>query len=280
MKIQIKAIKEWLAWILTITVVLLLFGLIFVKMGIVTPSPSFFLELGIIAMITLLMKLWWYNYAEEKRLSEDDIKKEKENYFKIVDENVKDTNDLDKFLVILNQENRHNFITNTIGSRTPERLQTKKWYIVMWHPSWWKKTKEEIGDIRYSKLYFKVLRKADKLKQVKSIQIMALSDAKQLYDATNHLKSKKRKFHIFTTIFSFVFVTALAMMAVDQIMVSWANVIRFGGYLVAIIWTIAYSLIMGYKQTGEETFDYYSRLKFIIDKYATYKEQEDAESGN
>lgn len=279
MKIQIKAIKEWLAWILTVAVILLLFGLIFVRTGIVTPSPSFFLELGIIAMITFLMKLWWYNYAEEKRLSEDDIKNEKDKYFKIVDAVIKDANDLEKYLVILNQENRQNFIENTLGSRTAETLQTRKWYILMWHPSWWKKSEEEIGEIRYSKLYFRVLRKADKLDQVKSIQIMALSDAKQLYDATNHLKAKKRNFHIFTTILSFVFVTALSMMAVEQILLNWANVIRFVGYLVAIIWTIVYSLIIGYKQTGEETFDYYNRLKFIVDKYATYKEQEEKANG-
>lgn len=279
MKIQIKAIKEWLAWILTVAVIFLLFGLIFVKSGIVTPSPSFFLELGIIAMITLLMKLWWYNYAEEKRLSEDDIKNEKDNYFKMVDSTVTDTNHLDKFLVILNQENRQNFIDNALGCRSAETLQTRKWYIVMWHPSWWKKSKEEIGNIRYAKLYYKTLRKADKLEQVKSIQIMALSDAKQLYDATNHLKIKKRNFHIFTTVISFVFVTSFSMMAVEQILLNWANVIRFVGYLVAIIWTIAYSLIIGYKQTGEETFDYYNRLKFIVDKYATYKEQEEKENG-
>ena len=279
MKLQIKAIKEWLAWILTIVVILLLFGLIFVKMGIVTPSPSFFLELGIIAMITFLMKLWWYNYAEEKRLNEDDIKNEKENYFKIVDSVVTDTNHLEEYLVILNQENRDNFIKNTLGSRNPKTLGVKKWYLLLFHPSWRKKTAEEIGNIRYGKLYYKVLRKADKLKQVKSIQIMALSDAKELYDATNHLKTKKRNFHIFTTIFSFIFVTALAMMAVDQIVLNWANVIRFVGYLCAIIFTIAYSTIMGYKQAGEETFDYYNRLKFIVDKYATYKEQEEKENG-
>lgn len=279
MKIQIKAIKEWLAWILTVAVILLLFGLIFVRTGIVTPSPSFFLELGIIATITFLMKLWWYNYAEEKRLSEDDIKNEKDNYFKIVDTVIEDTNDLEKYLVILNQENRQIFIENTLGSRTAETLQTRKWYILMWHPSWWKKSKEEIGNIRYAKLYYKTLRKADKLDQVKSIQIMALSDAKQLYDATNHLKIKKRNFHIFTTILSFVFVTALSMMGIEQILLNWANIIRFVGYLVAIIWTIAYSLIIGYKQTGEETFDYYNRLKFIVDKYATYKEQEERENG-
>jgi hypothetical protein len=224
--------------------------------------------------------MWWYNYAEDKRLAEDDIKEEKINYFKIVDSTILDTNHFEKYLKILNQENRQNRIKNLLGSRTPETLAVKKWYMYVIHPSWKKKTKEEIGSIRYAKLYYKVLRKADKLKQIKSAQIMALSDTKELYDASNYLNKKKRNFHIFTTILSTVLVTALAMMAIDQLLLNWGNVIRFVGYLVAIVWTIAYSVIVGYKQTGEETFDYYSRLKHIIDKYAAYKESEGGNDGN
>lgn len=280
MKIQIKAIKEWLAWILTASTIVLLFGLIFVQMGIVAPSPSFFLELGIVVCITLLMKMWWYNYAEDKRLAEQDIKDEKTNYFKIVDNTILDTNHFEQFLKILNQENRQNYIKNMLGCRTAQTMATKKWYIILFHPSWKNKTAEEIGAIRFSKLYYKILRKADKLKQIKSAQIMALSDTKYLYDASNYLNKKKRNFHIFTTIISTVFVVALAMMAIDQILLNWGNAIRFVGYLVAIVWTISYSVIVGYRQTGEEMFDYYSRLKFIIDKYATYKEKEGGSDDN
>lgn len=273
MKITIKAIKQWLAFILTAFVVITLFGLIFIKTGIVQPSPSFFMELGIVLLLSVLMKIWWYDYTEERRLAEEDIKLEKEKYFTILDKSVQDVNDLDNYLVILNQENKDHFVKNKIGSRTPKNLAEKKWWLIMFHWSWKKLTPEEIGNIRYSKLYYRTLRKADRLKPIKSEQIMALSDSEQLYDARNHLKAKKRTFQVVSTIMSFALTVSLSVMAMEEIMLNWANLFRYIGYLLAMAWTISYTVISAYRQVGTETFDYYSRLKFIVDKYATYKEK-------
>lgn len=280
MKITIKAIKQWLAFILTAFVVITLFGLIFIKTGIVQPSASFFMELGIVLLLSVLMKIWWYDYTEEKRLSEQDIKDEKEKYFNILDKAVTDVNDLDKYLVILNQENRDHYIKNKIGSRTEKTMADKKWWMIMFHWKWKKLTSEQIGHIRYCKLYYKVLRKADRLKPIKSEQIMALSDSEQLYDARNHLKAKKRTFQLVSTIMSFALTVSLSIMAMEEIMLNWANVFRYIGYLCAMAWTIAYTVISAYRQVGTETFDYYARLKFIVDKYATYKEKEVLDGSN
>jgi hypothetical protein len=63
-------------------------------------------------------------------------------------------------------------------------------------------------------------------------------------------------------------------------MLNWANVFRYIGYLCAMAWTIASTVIKAYRQTGDETFDYFSRLRFIVDKYATYKEKEVSDNGN
>lgn len=273
MKITIKAIKQWLAFILTAFVVITLFGLIFIKTGIVQPSASFFMELGIVLLLSVLMKIWWYDYTEERRLAEEDIRLEKEQYFTILDKSVQDVNDLDNYLVILNQENKDHFVKNKIGSRTPKNLAEKKWWLIMFHWSWRKLTPEEIGNIRYSKLYYRTLRKADRLKPIKSEQIMALSDSEQLYDARNHLKAKKRTFQVVSTIMSFALTVSLSVMAMEEIMLNWANLFRYIGYLLAMAWTISYTVISAYRQVGTETFDYYSRLKFIVDKYATYKEK-------
>ena len=136
MKITIKEIKQWLAFILTAFVVITLFGLIFIKTGIVQPSPSFFMELGIVLLLSVLMKIWWYDYTEERRLAEEDIRLEKEKYFTILDKSVQDVNDLDNYLVILNQENKDHFVKNKIGSRTPKNLAEKKWWLIMFHWSW------------------------------------------------------------------------------------------------------------------------------------------------
>ena len=271
-KNPIKLIKQWLATILTLAVILTLFGIIFVRIDLITLSASFFLELSIVVALTLMMKVWWYNYGEDKRLSEKDIKDAKEHYFKMVDENIKDTNDLEKYLIILNKENREHYVHNKIGSRTPENLAKKTKLMCLFNPLYKRLSEKEIGHIRYNKLYIKAQRKADKLKPIKSDEIMALSDTEILYDSKNHLKEKKRIYQISTTIISIILTTFLASLALKEILLNWENVVRYVGYLCAMIWTIATTLITSYKMTGEQTFDHLNRLKFIIDKYATYKE--------
>ncbi len=269
---MIRAVKQWLAVILTLLVIFTLFGIIFVKAGIVQLTPEFFMELSIVLLLGLLMKVWWYDYTEEKVLSDPEMINEKNKYFAIIDKVVLDANDLEKYLVILNQENKEHFIKNKIGSRTSKNLSQKEWWMLLLHPSWRKLTPEQIGEIRYAKLYYKTQRQADRLKPIKSEQIMALSNSEQLYDARNHLQTKKRTFQIVSTMGSFLLTTVFSMQAIEQIMLNWENVFKYVCYLFTITFSIAWTVIKAHKQTKEETLDYYSRLKFIVDKYATYKE--------
>ena len=280
MKVTIKTVKQWLAFILTFLVALTLFAIIFIRAGIVQPSANFFLELFIVVLLSVLMKVWWYDYTEERRLSEDDIKQEKTNYFKIVDETIKDTNEFEKYLVILNNENREHFIKNKIGSRSPKKLSEINWWHLIWHPSWKKLDKDVVGNIRYSKLYYRIQRKADRLKPIKSEHIMALADSEQLYDSRNHLQAKKRIFQAVSTVGSIMLTVALSVLAMEEILLSWTNLFRYVGYLCAMAWTIASTVIKAYRQTGDETFDYFARLKFIVDKYATYKAKEVSNGSN
>lgn len=269
---MIRAVKQWLAVILTLLVIFTLFGIIFVKAGIVQLTPEFFMELSIVLLLGLLMKVWWYDYTEDKVLSDPEMKREKDKYFEIIDRVVLDANDLEKYLVILNQENKEHFIKNKIGSRTSKNLSQKSWWMLILHPSWRKLTPEQIGEIRYAKLYYRTQRQADRLKPIKSEQIMALSNSEQLYDARNHLQTKKRTFQIVSTMGSFILTTVFSMQAIEQIMLNWENVFKYVCYLFTITFSIAWTVIKAHKQTKEETLDYYSRLKFIVDKYATYKE--------
>ena len=271
MKNTIKKIKNVLAFILTAIVVVTLACVIFIKGKLVEPTADFFVQLAIVLSLTFMMKLWWYDYAEDKRLHEQDIIDSKDNYFKMLDANVKDSNDLDEFLVLLNKENRDHYIKNKLGCRTAQNLAVKNKWICFWHPSYRKLTKEEIGYIRYTKIYFKIQRKADKLRQVKSGEIMALSETEMLYDSRNHAKSHKRLYQVLTTVLSFILTTILAAMAAEEIMVNWVTIFRYICYLCSIIFTIAWTILRAYKQTGDDTLDYLNRLKFIIDKYATYK---------
>ena len=273
-KNPMKTIKQWLSAVLTALVVGVLFSVIFIDGGFISPSPDFFRELLIVCALTLMMKIWWYDFAEDKRLNEDDIREKKDKYFEMVDDVVKDSDELDDYLKILNKENREHYISNKIGSRTAKRLAVKNWWICLWHPEYKKMTKEEIGQIRYDKLYYKCQRKADKLREVKSEEIIALTSSELLYDSKNYMKQHKRTYQIVTTIVSLVLTTALASMAMENILLNWVNVFKYIAYLCSMVFTIAWTVSKAYRQTGDDTFDHLSRLRFIVDKYATYKEKE------
>lgn len=274
-KNPMEIVKRWLSAILTALVVGVLFTVIFVEGGFVTPSPAFFKELMVVCALTLMMKIWWYDFAEDKRLNENDIKQEKENYFTLVDSLVLDSDELDKYLKILNQENKDHFIKNKLGSRTPKRLAKKNWWICLWHPEYKNMTKDEIGLDRYDKLYYKYQRKADNLREIKSEEIMSLTSSEMLYDSKNYTKQHKRTYQIVTTIVSLVLTTVLASMALESILLNWINIFKYITYLCSMTFTIAWTILKAYRQTGDDTFDHLNRLKFIIDKYATYKEKEE-----
>lgn len=276
---MMKTIRNWLAFGVTVILLVVLFGIIFISLDLVTPGPSFFLELSVIIGLNFTMRVFWYDFAEEKRLSEQDISDAREVYFKIIDDVIEDSNDLDKFLVILNQENKTHYIKNKIGSRNPKNMAVKNKWICFWHPSYKNLTKEEIGQVRYDKLYFKYQRKADKIKPIKSEDIMALSDSDMLYDAKNYAKDKKRRYQTISTILSTGFTILIASIAFKEIMMNWENVFRYITYIFSIAITIAITVNKAYKTTGDETLDWFNRLEFIVDKYATYKEKGGSDNG-
>lgn len=275
-----KIIKQWLSAILTVLVVGVLFAVIFIEGGFVTPSPAFFKELLIVCCLTLMMKIWWYDFAEDKRLNEDDISTAKTKYFEDVDDAIKDIDELEKYLKILNQENRDHYIKNKIGCRTIKSMSIKNWFICLIHPSYKNLTKEEIGRIRYDNLYYRIQRKADNLREVKSEEIMSLTTSEMLYDSKNYLKQHKRTYQIVTTVVSLILTTALASMALESLMLNWINVFKYVTYLCSMVFTIAWTVLKAYRQTGDDTFDHLNRLRFIVNKYIAYKEKEDDVNAN
>lgn len=271
----LKKLKQILTSIVSLLIVIALFAIIFIVFEIVELTPQFFLELGIVLALTLCMKIMWYDSTEEKILLSDEICEEKKKYFELIDDRIEDVNDLEKYLVILNKENREHYINSYIGSRTAKKLAVKNFWICLFHPSYRKLTPEEIGYCRYETIYYKAQRKADKIKPITSDEIMALSEQKVLlHDSKNHAKEKKVGFQIGTTLFSFILVTAISLIAIKEINDDWTNIFRFVLYLTSILWTICYTIIIASKNTRTETLGQLDRLKVIVDKYATQKDKE------
>lgn len=250
MTISIKKVKDILSTALTALMIVVLFGAIFVATKLVELTWNYVFECFIVIVIAVEIKLLWYPFGEEKRLAEGDLQKKKDDYYKYADENITDIYDFEAFLVLLNQENRENYVKNKMGCRNQRNTKPEK----------------------YNKLYFKYMRKADKLRQIKASDIIELTDCKMLADSKNYLKQKKVIYQIFTTAISAVTMIGLATMAVDSIMLNWANVFRYLTYIVTIGTTLVTTVYTAYKTTGTETLDHLARCSYIVTKYKNWKE--------
>ena len=59
-------IKKWFSWSLTVLIMFILFGVIFIQMDLAVPNPQFFLELSIVVSLSTQMRLYWYSWTEYK----------------------------------------------------------------------------------------------------------------------------------------------------------------------------------------------------------------------
>jgi hypothetical protein len=213
-------------------------------------------------MLTIQVRVWWWNNTEEKRLKDDDIKQAKENYYKNLDDTVTDRQDFDDFIIVLNEENRQNYISNKLGSRNKDNIKLNliDKYIL-------KRSQLE----KYNALYFRILRKADKLKKIKSGEITSLTELKLLYDSKNYLKIKRKAYHFGMSIISFIFTTLIASVVFKELTITPENAFRFTLYLFSIVWTLGLTILTASKIVGTEVLDHIVRLQDILEKYKSYK---------
>lgn len=250
-KNTVQTIKSFLAFVITVLTAVVLFGIIFVSLGLATPSPAFFLELGGVVLLTLEMKIFWYDWAENKRYEDDDIKKAKGIYDDNVSKEVKDITHLEKFLTTLDEQNREDFVKHKLGIRTKDNTKN------------------------YAKIKMKFERRAyRKIKRIRSVEIMTRGESPQFIDSKNYTKSNKRAYQIITSIVSMATSVFIASIVFNSLMLSWESAFRFATYLFSIGFTILTTIFKAYKSTGDETLDHLLRLQLILDKYKTHKEKE------
>lgn len=249
MKNLYKTLTKYLAIGVTVLIAVVLFGFIFVTMGWAEPGPEFFIELGGIAILVIIIRITWYNWAEEQKLKDEELKKSIDTYDAYADKEITDTYDFEKFLVLLNKENRDNYVLNKLKGRTAKNCP------------------------KYDKLKAKYERMAVVfVKEIKSCDVKTRGETKNLYDSKNYRKQKKVVYQVASTIISIGITTLIAFTAFKQITMSWENVFRYCTYLCSMGITMWLSITTGYRNTENETLDHLSRLQFIVDKYVNYKE--------
>lgn len=249
MKNLFKNIKQLVSIVSTILIVIVLFGIIFVQLGLAEVSPTFFLELGCICVLVITVKFNWYNWAEDKKSKEDKIIDAINTYDDNVDKEITNIEDFEKFLKVLNKENREHYVNNKLKNRTPKNCPN------------YDKLKE-----KYERLALK------RVKEIKSCDVKTRGEVINLYDAKNYQKQKKTVYQIVSTIVSICTSVLLAFIGFERLKMSWENVFRYAAYLCTICVTIWTTIMTAYKNTENEIIDHITRLQFIVDKYVNYKE--------
>ena len=246
-----KDVKGWLKFIFslafTVMVIAVLFVVIFVVFDGQEPDASFWIELIATSTLAVTTKITWYSSGESARLEEQDIVDAKATYFKLVDDNITDVDDFDKFLVIFNAKRKEDYIKRKMGSRNRDNCKN------------------------YDKLLAKYTRKADKLHQTTSVEIMTNSDVTDDTDTRDFTKVYKRTYLSVSTVISIACSVILACIAVKDIMWNIQNLIKYATYLCTIGCSAVSSSIEARKYTGKGVLDHLSRMSFVITKYINYK---------
>lgn len=246
-----KDVKGWLKFIFslvfTVMIVAVLFVVIFVVFDGREPDAAFWIELISTSTLAITTKITWYTSGETARLEEQDIIDAKKTYFKLVDDNILDVDDFDKFLVAFNAKRKEDYIKRKIGSRTPENCK------------------------QYDKLLTKYKRKADKLHQTTSVEIMTNSDITDDTDTRDFTKIYKGTYLSVSTVISIVCSVILACIAIKDIMWNIQNLIKYATYVCTIGCSAVSSSIKARRYTGKGVLDHLSRMSFVITKYINYK---------
>lgn len=151
-------LKNWFSWILTVLIIIILFGVIFLTLEIAVLNKQFFVELGLIATLSIQMRFLWYSWTEYRVDDEEEVIDLIDTYDKNVLKSVTNTEDFEDFMVVLNEENRINYIQNKMRNRNKDNLAVKQWWKIWWIikakknilPEWEKFLNEEADRLNYS----------------------------------------------------------------------------------------------------------------------------------
>lgn len=296
---------------MTLLLVVVLFGVIFISLDLVTPDKQFFIELGLTLMISIQMRAHWYGWSEHKVDTEEEIIELIDTYDSNVVKFIPNTEEFEEFLNILNEENRQTYINNKFKNRTAHSMGVRQ----IFRPIVWIKAKglikleweqylieeyektdavdfktlkkmnknkfrltyrrmleKQIGELRYEKLKNRYERKSMRIKKITSMSIMTRGNDKDIIDVRSKARSKKVTYQTFSAIVSFIISTVFASIMYKEIMLSWTNLFRYLGYIFVMIWTISSTVISSYRMYKEEVTSHLAKLQHVLDRYKSYKE--------
>lgn len=237
-------IKQWLAAIATGVMFIILFGIIFVRLGIVTPKPTLYVEILIVTALGGTTRFFWYSDGEDRAAREEFIVKAKEAYGALVDSKIISQEDFSEYLKYLNYENRKMWILSKLKGRTKDNC--------------------EDYDKIYNKLVIKSYKRVD---DITISEILTRSPRHQILTSKDYRNINKVFYQISSIVISFSSSIVLAALAYEELMLSWTNIFKYLSYVFSILWALVTSLCKGYRSYKNETIDHISRLTMIVNRY-------------
>lgn len=246
----LQRLKTNIGGIITLLTLIILFGVVFVGVGIVELNQTFLVELTLVSILAIQTRFFWYTQTEINVLLDPELIKAKDVYDNLVDASKINITELDECLKEMDEENYNEFVKGYMGHVTPENS----------------------GQRKYDKMMAKARRKADRIKKLRSSDILTRGDTKVLYDSKNYMGQEKFTYQIVSSVVSVAITIVLASIAFNNITLSWESAFRYITYVWSIISAAIMTVFTAKRKTVKEFRSHLSRLQFILDKFLVWRE--------
>lgn len=273
--IEVEVYMKFKSWIvrslgiLNTALSLALIYLILFKDGKIQPiSAATAIEFVIVITLAISTKFFWYTSTESDIRLSDDYNSKRRSVGTLIEEEIEDARDFDKFIDNENLENYNRYVTNRCGSLTVDNYKLSIRDKI--HKLFYKKDKAY-----YVRRYIiSVERKASKIHKLSGANIRALvTTTDGLTDDRNFANTKKMSFLLSSTIFSVVFMFVTAMLAFDDKtdIDRTRALIKMCIYVANILFSILQSVLKARLVVLTEDMAYFNKVISIIEKYSSYK---------
>lgn len=243
-------LKKWIGPTLAILTIIALFGVVFLELGWAERSSRFYTELALVSVLALQSRFYWFESAESKVLSSDEIISAKKIYDDMIERTKINVTELDLCLIEMDRENYENSLKSTIGFSTPQNIGQKK----------------------YKKLVAKAHKNANKIKKLKSSDVLTRGENLVLYDSKNYQNKNKFTYQVVSGLLSIAIVIIITMIAFEQIKMSWENLFRYLMYVWSMFVSMVMTIIYATKKTRDNTLEHLSRLQLIVDRFVIWRD--------
>ena len=233
-------------------------------------TTAFWTELGIITILVIFMRIFWYKHTEFKVLTSKEFEDAEKSVKLAITTEITDTDHFDNCIDNINQTNYKTYYNNKTKNITPNNYKFKlrdKLYNFFWlvYPKK-RRTKKQA----YEQFLNRVSYKASRLYKLSSSNTLTMSKS-ALIDDRNNAGKVKRSYIIGGTFITIAFTAAVAAIGFAPKTVSNDAFLKLSIYLASILFTIVQTIFAAHISTRSNYISYFNKLLTIVDRYKQFK---------